>query len=86
MHPCMQHKRALTVPNGSRATNAVHVHANETDSHPPLSCFMAFFKKKKKKEIMTRPSVASCDLGFAEAGQVPREVPEQTPECAARGG
>lgn len=34
---------------------------------------------------MTWPSVASCDLGFAEAGQVQGEVPEQTPECAAGG-
>lgn len=34
---------------------------------------------------MSLPSVASCDLGFAEVGQVQREVSEQTPECAAGG-
>lgn len=30
-HMCMQNKRGLTVPNGSRTANAANVHGNKTD-------------------------------------------------------
>lgn len=80
--PCMQNQRALTVPSSSRAANAVNVHATESDRVIHRSRVSIC---TQNGEVLTRPSAASCHLGFAEAGQVPREVPEQTPECAAGG-